>query len=162
MTSTLIPYASGELEREVVLSRMIDAHRDRVFQAWIEPERMFQWFGPSGFHCEIREAGAPHVGGAWRFDMVAPDGHRYDSRMVFLEIVPNERIVVEHGADQDQDPGRFRMTLTFDAQANGKTVLTLRQFHPSAAQRDRVIGFGAVEMGYQTLDKLAAYLGAGQ
>ena len=52
-------------------------------------------------------------------------------------------------------------TVTFDAQSNGKTVLTMRQLHPTPAQRVAVIGFGAVEYGYQTLDKLARHLGAG-
>ena len=55
------------------------------------------------------------------------------------------------------DPARFRTTLTFDAQSNGKTVVTLRQLHPSKAQRDATIGFGAVEIGYTTLDALGAY-----
>ena len=55
-------------------------------------------------------------------------------------------------------PGKFRVTITFDEQADKKTVVTLRQLHPTKAQRDAGIGFGAVELGYQTLDKLAEYL----
>ncbi len=158
MTGTLIPYANGELEREIVLTRVIAAPREQVFQAWIDPVRMFRWFGPSGFHCEVHEAGPAAAGATWRFDMIGPDGHRWDNRMVFLEIIANARIVVEHGSDRDADPGRFRKTVTFDAQANGKTVVTLRQFHPSREQREQVIGFGAVEMGLQTLDKLGEFL----
>ena len=65
---------------------------------------------------------------------------------------------MDHGLDQDDDPGRFRMTITFDEQSNGKTVVTLRQLHPTAARRAAVIGFGAVELGLQTLDKLAAHV----
>ena len=53
------------------------------------------------------------------------------------------------------------MTVTFDVQSDGKTVLTMRQLHPTAKQRDAGIGFGAVELGYQTLDKLARHLGGG-
>lgn len=49
--------------------------------------------------------------------------------------------------------------MTFDAQSDGKTVLTLRQLHPTKAQRDAGVGFGAVEFGYQTLGKLARHLG---
>ncbi|MDR3004803.1 MAG: SRPBCC domain-containing protein, partial [Acidovorax sp.] len=45
-------YAHGELDREIVLTRVINAPRERVFRAWSEPERMFQWFGPEGFRCE--------------------------------------------------------------------------------------------------------------
>ncbi len=155
---TKTAYADGELDREIVLSRVIDAPRDEVFRAWVEPERMFRWFGPRGFRCEVHQAGEAKAGAVWRFDMIAPDGHRFDSRMVYLEVVPNERLVLDHGADKDDDPNRFRMTITFDQQSDGKTVLTLRQLHPSKAQRDGTIGFGAVELGYQTLDKLDAYL----
>ena len=60
--------------------------------------------------------------------------------------------------DKDNDPGMFRTTITFDEQSDGKTVITLRQLHPTKSQRDATIGFGAVEFGYQTLDKLAQHV----
>jgi uncharacterized protein YndB with AHSA1/START domain len=66
--------------------------------------------------------------------------------------------VFEHGADRDDDPERFLTTITFDQQDDGKTVITLRQLHPTTAQRRRTIGFGAVEIGYQTLDGLVRHL----
>jgi len=161
MTSGKQFYANGELEREIVLSRVIDAPRNLVFRAWTEPARMFQWFGPKGCRCEVRQQGAAKVGAVWRFDMVAPNGQRFDNRMTFLEIIPNEKLVLDHGSDKDDDPNRFHVTITFDEQSDGKTVLTLRQLHPSKAQRDATIGFGAVEFGYQTLEKLAEYLAKG-
>src|ERR1700732_1704334 len=151
-------YPNVELDREIVVSRVIDAPRDQVFRAWVESKRMFQWFGPRGFRCEVHQDSEARAGAVWRFDMIAPNGHRYDSRMVFLEVIPNERLVLDHGADKDDDPNRFRMTITFDQQSDGKTVLTLRQLHPTKAQRERTIGFGAVEFGYQTLDKLARHV----
>lgn len=149
--------ATWALEREIVLSRVYDAPRALVFAAWTDPAHIGAWFGPKGFTCVTHEIDIV-VGGRWRFDLVAPDGHRYDSRIVFLEILDGERLVFEHGSDKDDDPGRFLMTITFDAQADGKTVLTLRQLHPTKAQRDASIGFGAVAYGYQTLEKLAAHL----
>ncbi|MEP7046740.1 MAG: ATPase, partial [Ilumatobacteraceae bacterium] len=51
------------------------------------------------------------------------------------------------------------VTIILDEQADGKTVLTLRQLHPTVEQRDAGIGFGAVELGLQTLQKLAHHLG---
>jgi uncharacterized protein YndB with AHSA1/START domain len=155
------PYASGELDREIVLSRVINAPRDLVYRAWIEPGRMFDWFGPTGFRCEVLEQGAASVGATWRFNMIAPGGQIFSSRIRFLEIIPGKRLVYDHGSDLNDDPHRFHVTITFDEQGDGKTVLTLRQFHPSKARRDTTIGFGAVELGYQTLDKLAAYLARG-
>lgn len=155
------PYASGELDREIVLSRVINAPRDLVYRAWVEPGRMFDWFGPTGFRCEVLEQGAASVGATWRFNMIAPGGQIFSNRIRFLEIIPGERLVFDHGSDLNDDPKRFHVTITFDEQGDGKTVLTLRQFHPSKAQRDATIGFGAVELGYQTLGKLAEYLARG-
>ncbi len=151
------PDGSWSLEREIVLSRVFDAPRALVFAAWSSEEHLTKWFGPKGFtttthECDVRQ------GGRWRFDMLAPDGKCYDNRVVFLEVKAPELLVFDHGHDKDDDPHRFRVTLTFDEQSDKKTVLTLRQLHPSRAQRDAGIGFGAVELGYQTLDKLAEHL----
>ena len=148
------PLDSWSMDREVVLSRVINAPREQVFTAWTDARHLAKWFGPAGFTitshvADIRE------GGEWRFDMIGPDGTRYTNRMRFLEIDPPSLIIYDHGSDIDDDPGKFRVTLTFDQQSNGKTVITLRQLHPSVERRSMVIGFGAVEYGYQTLAKLA-------
>ena len=147
------------LDREIVLSRVIAAPRERVFQAWTDPTQIVQWFGPDGFKVESLECNV-RPGGRWRFVYTGPDGTRYDNRMVFLRVEAPRLIEIEHGSDKDEDPARFYVTVTFDAQSDGKTVLTLRQLHPTKEQRDATIGFGAVEFGYQTLGKLARHLGA--
>lgn len=150
-------WAAWPLDREIVLARVINAPLEHVFDAWTDPEQLPEWFGPKGMtiktHAiDIRE------GGSWRFDMIGADGARYDNRMTFLTIDRPRLIELDHGSDKDDDPGKFRMLVTFDAQTDGKTVLTLRQMHPTRAQRDETIGFGAVEFGNQTLDKLAEHL----
>ena len=145
------------LDREIVLSRVINAPRDLVFSAWADPKHLSQWFGPAGFKIETKSMDV-RVGGTWRFDMIAPDGTRYTNRMHFRRIERPSLIEIDHGADQDDDAGMFRVTVTFDQQSDGKTVITLRQLHPTREQRDAGIGFGAVEFGYQTLDKLARHV----
>jgi len=160
MTSSANPALSQwSLDREIVMSRVIDAPRDLVFEAWSDPKHLPQWFGPKGFTIETHEMDV-RVGGIWRFNMVAPDGTVYPNRMRFRRIERPSLMEMDHGADQDDDPGMFRFTITFAEQSNGKTVLTLRQLASTTAQRDHMIGFGAVEYGYQTLDKLAAYVAA--
>jgi uncharacterized protein YndB with AHSA1/START domain len=151
-------WAAWPLDREIVIARVIDAPRESVFDAWTDPEQIVAWFGPNGLRIETHKIDI-RPGGVWRFDMIGPDV-RYDNRMTFLRIEPPRLIEVDHGPDKDDDPGKFRMLITFDEQSNGKTVLTLRQMHPTRAQRDAGIGFGAVEFGYQTLDKLAHHLAA--
>lgn len=154
--STADPYA-WELERELVICRVYDAPRELVFKVWTDADHVSKWFGPNGFTCTTHEIDV-RVGGRWRFDFRGPDGTLYTNRMVYLDIVPNQKIVADHGSDIDDDPHRFRVTVTFDEQADKKTVVTLRQIHPTRAQRDAGLGFGAVELGYQTLDKCAAHI----
>lgn len=155
------PIEHWALDREVVIAKVYDQPRDKVFAAWMDPEALEAWFGPEGLAIESHEADI-REGGVWRFDMVGTfEGReqRFENLIRFVEIVPDRRIVMDHGTPDPEDPDRFRVTVTFDTQSNGKTVLTLRQVHPSAERRQAVIGFGAVEYGLQTLDKLAGWLG---
>lgn len=147
-------WAEWPLDQEIVITRVVDAKREDVFRVWTDPAEIVQWFGPDGMSIETHEIDI-RVGGVWRFNMVAPDGTMYDNRMEFLRIDSPNLLEVNHGPDADDDPGKFRMLVTFDEQSNGKTVVTLRQLHPSRAQRDNAIGFGAVEFGLQTLNKMA-------
>ena len=152
------------LDREIVLSRVFEAPRELVFAAWTKEEHLTKWFGPKGFTTKTHECDL-QTGGRWRFDMIAPDGKVFDNRMVFLEIKAPELLVLDHGSDKDDDEHRFRVTITFDEQSDKQsfgvvagTVVTMRQLHPTKEQRDAGIGFGAVEIGYTTMDKLAEHL----
>jgi len=153
------PLETWALDREIVLSRVVAAPRELVFKAWTDPQHLPLWFGPAGFKVETQEIDI-RVGGRWRFVFTGPDGTRWDNRMVFLKIEPPRLLEIDHGSDRDDDPNRFRTIVTFDKQTNGKTVVTLRQLHPTKAQRDGGIAFGAVEYGYQTLEKLALHVEA--
>ena len=159
-TPSIADPTTWALDREIVLVRVFDATREAVFAAWTDADAFCQWFGPDGYTCTVREMDV-RPGGRARFDMVAPDGTLYTNRLDYLEIVPSERLVMDHGSDVDDDPSRFRVTITLDEQGDGKTVLTLRQLHPTAEQRAATIGFGAVELGLQTMQKLARYVEAG-
>ena len=155
-TDSISDWAAWPLDREVVVTRVVDADRETVFNAWADPAQIVLWFGPAGLEIETHEIDI-RPGGLWRFDMVGADGTRFANRMEFIRIEAPWLIEAHHGGDTDDDPDRFRLLVTFDAQDNGKTVVTLRQLHPSAARRGFVVGFGAVEYGGQTLDKLARH-----
>lgn len=151
------PWRDWPIDREIVLGRVIDAPRSLVYAAWTDPDQIQDWFGPEGMAIDTKEIDL-NPGGLWRFDMVTSDGLRYSNRMLFLRMEAPALIEVEHGTDQDNDPGRWRMLVTFDEQSDGKTVLTLRQMHPSKRQREAKLGFGAVVYGGQTLEKLALHV----
>ena len=150
-------WANWPLDREVVIARVVDADLETAFRAWTDPAQIVQWFGPDRFTIVSHDIDI-RPGGVWLFDMIAPDGTRFPNRMAFQRIEAPNLIEIDHGSDAEDDPNRFRMLVTFDAQDNGKTVVTLRQMHPSAERRGVVIGFGAVEYGAQTLGKLARHV----
>ena len=155
------PIDTWALDREIVLVKLLNHPRSKVFAAWTDPAALAIWYGPASLAIETLEADV-REGGVWRFDMVGEfDGkvQRFENHMRFLEILPDQRIVAHYGTPDPNDPNRFRMTVTFDEQGDGKTVVTLRQLHPTRERRQVVIGFGAVEYGLQTLDGLAAWLG---
>lgn len=150
-------WSSWPLDREIIVTRVVNADRDTVCRAWTDPKQIVTWFGPEGFRCETHEIDI-RSGGVWRFDMIAPDGTCFSNRMDFVRVEEPTLIEAVHGTDTDDDPDRFRLLATFDEQDNGKTVVTLRQIHPTPDRRTLVIGFGAVELGGQTLAKLAAHV----
>jgi uncharacterized protein YndB with AHSA1/START domain len=151
--------STWSIDRELVLTRVFDAPRPLVFRMWTEREHLSKWFGPRGFTTTTHEHEAT-VGGRWRFDMQAPDGTVFANLIQYLEITPPERLVFDHGSPDD--PYQFRVMVTFDEQANKKTVVTMRQLHRTKEQRDQKLAFGAVEYGGQTFDKLAEHLRAQQ
>lgn len=144
-------------EREIVISRVFDAPRELVFEAWIDPKHITHWWGPRGFTTTTAVMDV-RPGGVWRFVMHSPDIVDYQNQIVYVEIVKPERLVYDHSSGEEGDPGKFRTTVTFSDQG-GKTEITLRSLFKSAAERDRVIKeFGAIEGARQTLDRLAEYL----
>lgn len=140
--------------REIVMTRLVDAPRALVWRVWTEAEHIGRWWGPRGFKTTTREmAVAP--GAAWRFTMRGPDGTDYPNRIVYREVVAPERLVYDH--DDDAGGDGFVVTVTF-ADEGGGTRVTMRSLFPTTAERERVIGFGAVELGRQTLDRLEEHV----
>lgn len=149
------------MDREIVLVKVLMHPREKVFAAWMDPAALSEWYGPDGLSI-VSHAADMREGGFWRFDMVGiyeGKEQRFPNLMRFIQIVPNERIVIDYGSGEEDDPNRFHMVVTFDEQADGKTVLTLRQLHPSRERRQAVVAFGAVEYGLQTLNGLERWLG---
>jgi uncharacterized protein YndB with AHSA1/START domain len=145
--------------RSMIATRIYDAPRELVWQAWTDPAHLAQWWGPDGF-TTTTSAFEHRPGGVWRFVMHGPDGRDYQNRISFDEIVKPERIVYRHGGGDDVEPVQFTVTVTFE-ELGGKTRLTMRGVFPSAAERDRVIKeYGADKGLVQTLARLGQHLAA--
>jgi uncharacterized protein YndB with AHSA1/START domain len=142
-------------DREIVITRVLDAPRNLVFDAWTDPKHIGSWWGPRGFTTTIHHMDV-RPGGEWRFMMHGPNGVDYPNKIVYLEIAKPERLLYDHG-DEGQ-PGYFRVTVTFEDQGK-KTKLTMRSLFTTVAERDHVIReYHAIEGGNQTLDRLSEHL----
>jgi uncharacterized protein YndB with AHSA1/START domain len=148
---------TAEDPRAIIATRILDAPRALVFEAWTDPKHLVQWWGPIGFTTTTR-AIELRPGGVWRFVMHGPDGRDYENRITFDEIVTPERLVYQHGGGEDVEAVRFNVTVTFD-DLDGKTRLTMRMVFPSQAERDRVIKDYHGDTGLsETLGRLIAHV----
>ncbi len=150
------PAQSATADREVAISRVIDAPRELVFEAFTEVRHLSQWWGPDGFTTTTR-AFEFRVGGEWDFVMHGPDGTDYQEWITWTEIAPPERIALLHGESRD-DPNAFESVLTFESDG-AATLIEMRTVFPTKELRDEAVEkYHAIEGGQQTLSNLAAYV----
>jgi uncharacterized protein YndB with AHSA1/START domain len=150
------PAHSVTADREIVISRVIDAPRELVFEAFTEVRHLSRWWGPTGF-TTTTESFAFRVGGEWDFVMHGPDGTDYAEWITWTEIAPPERIAMLHGESRG-DPNAFESVLTFAPEGTA-TRIEMRTVFPTRELRDDAVEkFHAIEGGRQTLDNLAAYV----
>lgn len=155
------PAAGNPLEREVTITRVFDAPRELVFQAWTRPEHLMRWWGPHGFTTPVCEVDL-RVGGAWRILMRFPDGNEHTAHGVYREIVPPERLVFTNIAlDKDGDRLLEGVTTVTFADLGSKTKLTLHtRMTGLVPYAPRMLE--GMEMGWsQSLERLGAYLAEG-
>lgn len=139
------------------VSRIFDAPRERVFDAWTKQDQFVQWMCPPGVEITVCEIDV-RQGGAWRIDGRSPGG-AFSSSGVYLEVVRPERLVFTWAHHPDGDFGRPRgheTTVRIELRAMGnRTELIL--VHGSFADTD---SFGNHQRGWAgTFDKLVAFLG---
>jgi uncharacterized protein YndB with AHSA1/START domain len=147
---------SATTDREVVVSRLVDAPQDLVFEVFTDVRHLSRWWGPDGFTTTTRSFEF-RVGGVWDFTMHGPDGTAYSEWISWTGIAPPERIELLHGESAD-DPNAFESVLTFTAEGTA-TRVELRTLFPTRELRDEAVEkYHAVEGGQQTLGKLAAYV----
>ena len=147
---------SATADREIVMSRVIDAPRELVFEAFTAVRHLSQWWGPEGFTTTTRSFEF-REGGEWDFVLHGPDGTDYPEWIRWLRIAPPERIVLRHGESRD-DPNAFESVLTFTPE-RAATRIEMRTVFPSNELRDEAVEkHHAIEGGRQTLGNLAAYV----
>lgn len=143
-------------DREIVLTRVFDAPRSLVFDAFTKPELLKRWFGPRGWTLVVCEVDL-RVGGGFRFVMRGPDGTEMGMRGVYRELAPPDHSV--HVESFDDYPGESQVTSVM-VEKDGKTTLTATVLYPSQEIRDMVVKSGMEHGAAESYDKLAELLAA--
>lgn len=144
-------------DRTMVLQRRIMAPRQVVWGAWTNPETLPRWWGPDGFSCRTKRIDL-RAGGEWVFDMIAPDGTVFPNHHRYGEVRAEDRI--SYALHWGENGPKHADAWALFEEADGATTVTLGMIFSSAAEFQEAKGFGAIELGMQTLGKLARFVGA--
>jgi uncharacterized protein YndB with AHSA1/START domain len=145
--------AGSPADRELRISRLLNAPVDLVWTVWTTPDHIKNWWGPNGFTNTIHLMDL-RPGGEWNLTMHGPDGTDYKNRSVFKEIIEHKKIVFQHFNPH------FVPTIEFEAQGE-KTQLNWHMLFESKDEFIRVVQtFKADEGMKQNIEKLNDYLEA--
>lgn len=148
-------------ERDLILTRTINAPAEKVFQAWTQPELMKQWFAPAPWTTPVVETDV-RPGGSSLIVMRGPDGTEFPNRGVYLEVIENKRLVTTDAFTQAWKPSEkpfITIELTFEEQA-GKTQYTARIRHWTVEDREAHEKMGFHQGWAQCTEQLAALVEA--
>jgi uncharacterized protein YndB with AHSA1/START domain len=148
-------------DREIVLIRAFDAPRDRVFEAWTNPEHVRHWWGLRSSTIVVCEAEV-RPGGSWRYVTREEDGLEVPFTGVYQEVTPPERLVYTEMYDVEPfnsgDPAVN--TVTF-SEEDSRTLVTVTTVYPTKEVRDFVLGTGMETGAAESYDRLAERLQSG-
>jgi uncharacterized protein YndB with AHSA1/START domain len=143
---------SSTHDRELIISRTLDAPVALVWEVWTNPDHIANWWGPNGFTNTITKMDVT-PGGEWDLVMHGPDGTDYKNKSIFKEIIPFKKIVYEHVSG----PG-FVATIDFEEQGE-QTLINWHMLFETAEQFIQVVKtFKADEGLKQNIEKLNVYL----
>ena len=148
----------GVAERTMVLQRVIKAPRSAAWGAWMNPETLPQWWGPDGFSCQTKRIDL-RTGGEWIFDMIGPDGTVYPNHHRYSVVMPEVRIA--YTLLWGENGPKHADAWASMEENDGATRVTLGMVFSTAAEFQQAKGFGAVELGLQTLGKLDRFVTSG-
>lgn len=146
---------AGVAERMMVLQKLIRAPRAAVWGAWMNSETLPLWWGPEGYTCRTKRIDL-RQGGEWVFDMIGPDGTVFPNHHRYGEVRAQEGFSYAlHWGENGPKHGDAWTSFT---DHDGYTKVTLVMVFSTAAEFQAAKGFGAVELGLETLTKLDRFV----
>ncbi len=132
------PVAAFPADRELVLQRVLNAPREKLWRCWTEPALIVQWFTPAPWKT-VKAVVDVRAGGSSVITMQSPEGQEFPNPGIYLEVVPNEKLVFTDAFTSAWVPSEkpfFTGILTFEDAGPGKTRYTARARHWTVADRE--------------------------
>jgi uncharacterized protein YndB with AHSA1/START domain len=147
--------ATKNKPNEIYIERIYDAPVKMVWDAWVDPQQVVQWWGPRGFTVTNHSKDV-RTGGHWNYTMHGPDGVDYPNTTKYLEVEEYSQMVYDHGGNADQPP-MFRVTAKF-IDLKGKTRMEMTMALATVEAATEAKKFIKKAGGNSTWDRLAEYL----
>jgi uncharacterized protein YndB with AHSA1/START domain len=139
-------------DRELIITRKINAPVELVWEVWTKPEHIATWWGPDGFTNTITKMEV-RQGGVWELIMHGPDGSDYLNKSIFKEVLPLKKIVYEHVSEP-----HILATITFEKQGR-QTIIHWHALFDSREEFIEVVKKYKADVGLkQNVEKLVVYL----
>ncbi len=149
-------HSETDSAREIRITRVYDAPVALVWDAWTDPAQVAQWWGPRGFSITTK-ARELRPGGTWEYTMHGPDGKDWPNFTRYHEVVPQSRLVYDHGASSADAEPLFRVTALFRDKGD-KTELEITMKLATAEAAAQTRAFVKQVGGNATWDRLGEHL----
>jgi uncharacterized protein YndB with AHSA1/START domain len=143
---------SSTADRELLITKLLDAPVDLVWEVWSHPEHICNWWGPNDFTCTISKMDL-RPEGEWNLVLHGPDGTDYKNHSIFKEVIPQQKISYLH-----ESSPKFLSTITFEARGEQTFIKWHMLFNNREEFIHTVKTFKADEGLKQNIGKLQDYL----
>jgi uncharacterized protein YndB with AHSA1/START domain len=144
--------ANSTADREIIISRLLNAPITKVWDVWTTPDHIKNWWGPNGFTNTITMMEL-HEGGHWNLVMHGPDGTDYDNESIFTQVEKHKKIAYHHLSGHE-----FLATITFEERGN-ETYMHWQMLFPTSEELTRIMGLYDISVGLkENVDRLEVYL----
>jgi uncharacterized protein YndB with AHSA1/START domain len=142
---------SNTADRELRISRVLNAPIELVWEVWTNPEHLKHWWGPHGFTNTILKMDV-RENGEWNLIMHGPDGKDYKNKTIYKEIIKHRKIVYQHYAP------KFLATIEFEAQGE-KTKIDWHMLFETREQFIHTVKTVRADEGLkQNIERISEYL----
>ena len=144
--------ANDTTDREITVSRLLNAPIELVWEVWTNPNHIKNWWGPNGFTNTINKMEVV-PNGFWHLVMHGPDGTDYDNESIFTEVIKHKKIVYHHISGHE-----FTATILFEERGR-QTYIHWQMLFESKEELIRIMNLFNISEGLQqNVDKLETYL----